>query len=109
LTQEEIDRRVENNEEVPVSFEAVINGKKTQIKSEGLSLNEYLIFQKIYFEKTGNHLDVIGWTWLPKTRSGSRFVDSRWDPVGDRLAVVAVGAGDSSGGLGCRLSRSFSA
>ena len=109
LTQEEIDRRVENNEEVPVSFEAVINGKKTKIKSEGLSLNEYLIFQRQYFEKTNKHLDSNGWTWLPKTRSGSRFVDSVWwNPVDDRLDVVASDAGNSYGYLGCRLSRSFS-
>ena len=109
LTQEEIDRRVENNEEVPVSFEAVINGKKTQIKSEGLSLNEYLIFQRQYFEKTNKHLDSNGWTWLPKTRSGSRFVDSDWNPVDDRLDVLASDAGISYAYLGCRLSRSFSA
>ena len=109
LTQEEIDRRVENNEEVPVSFEAVINGKKTQIKSEGLSLNEYLIFQRQYFEKTNKHLDSNGWTWLPKTRSGSRFVGSSWDPGDDQLLVVASDAGGSLDYLGCRLSRSFSA
>ena len=108
LTREEIDRRVENNEEVPVSFEAVINGKKTQIKSEGFSLNEYLIFQRQYFEKTNKHLDSNGWTWLPKTRSGSRFVYSRWDPGVDQLSVYAGGAGYSGGRLGCRLSRSFS-
>jgi len=109
LTQEEIDRRVENNEEVPVSFEAVINGKKIQIKSEGFSLNEYLIFQRQYFEKTNKHLDSNGWTWLPKTRSGSRFVGSAWIPDDDdRLNVHANDAGVSNGGLGCRLSRSFS-
>jgi hypothetical protein len=109
LTQPEIDLRIQNNQSIPVNFEAQINGKKIQIKSEGFSLDEYLIFQKQYFEKTQNHLDENGWTWLLKTRSGSRVVRSYWYPARAQLYVHALAVGNSYDCLGCRLSRSFSA
>ena len=109
LTQSEIDLRIQNSQAIPVNFEAQINGKKIQVQAEGLSLDEYLIFQKQYFEKTNTHLDEKGWSWLPKTRSGSRVVGSRWFPGGAQLGVDAFAVGYSSGRLGCRLSRSFSA
>ena len=92
-----------------VDFEAEIDGKKIKIQAEGLSLEEYEIFQRIYFEKNpGKHLDEKGWTWLPKSRSGSRVVLSGWDPGDRRLHVHAAGPGGALGYLGLRLSRSFS-
>ena len=71
------------------NFETKINGKKKQIQAEGLSLEEYEIFQRIYFEKTGKHLDESGWTWLIKSRSGSRVVSSYWYPDARQLTVYA--------------------
>ena len=108
LDQAEIDRRLQNQENIPVNFETEINGQKILVQAEGLSLNEYLIFQRQYFEKTNQHLDEKGWTWLPKTFSASRVVNSGWNPDGARLGVYAYDPGDSGGDLGCRLSRSFS-
>jgi len=71
-------------------------------------LNEYLIFQRQYFEKTNQHLDEKGWTWLPKTFSASRVVGSSWSPGDAQLDVYADDPDDSNVNLGCRLSRSFS-
>ncbi|HUD08873.1 MAG TPA: hypothetical protein VMQ48_02150, partial [Candidatus Saccharimonadales bacterium] len=92
-----------------VDFEAEIDGKKIKIQAEGLSLEEYEIFQRIYFEKNpGKHLDEKGWTWLPKSRSGSRVVRSSWSPDDRRLDVDADDPGSALDALGLRLSRSFS-
>jgi len=84
-------------------------GKKAQDLSitDSLSLEDYIIFQRAYFKKTNKHLDEKGWTWLLKTKSGSRFVCARWDPTDDGLRVLARGADYSSSSLGCRASRYF--
>src|SRR3989338_9655822 len=62
-------------------------------KATGLSLPEYLIFQKMYNEETGNHLETRLWTWLPKTKSGSRLLDAYWDPGYGELDVSAYDSG----------------
>ncbi|MDO9231315.1 MAG: hypothetical protein Q7U36_02395 [bacterium] len=103
LSEEQIQERVENNQPIPINFELSGN----QIKTEGLSLNEYLILQRQYFQKTNNHLDEKSWTWLPKSCSASRVVDADWDPVARQLCVDAHALGLSDVFLGCRLSRSF--
>jgi hypothetical protein len=73
---------------------------------ESLSLEDYLVFQKSYFEKTGKHLDEDGWTWLA-TKAGSCLVDSGWYS-GDRvLNVNAHDLGYRDGALGVRPSRCF--
>ena len=74
---------------------------------ESLSLEDYILLQRKYFKETGKHLDEDGWTWIPRTKSGSRFVNSCWNPVGGKLYVDAYDAGYSSSGLGCRPSRYF--
>jgi hypothetical protein len=107
LDQAELERRVQNQENIPINFETEINGQKILIQSEGLSLNEYLIFQRQYFEKTNNHLDEKGWTWLLKTFSASRVVVSSWNPDNRQLSVRAYDLGLSADYLACRLSRSF--
>ena len=85
------------------------------IKSaEALTLTDYLVFQKKFFEETGSHIDSkhkdgnYYWTWLPGSKSGSRVPDARWDPGDGQLVVSAGGADVSRSNLGCRLSRSFS-
>ena len=107
LTQAEIEKRIQNQENIPINFEAIINGKTIQIEAEGLSLNVYLIFQRQYFEKNQKHLDEEGWTWLLKTFSASRVVDSGWYND-SQLGVSAADSDASDGHLACRLSRSFS-
>jgi len=108
LSEPEIANRIQKGGELPINFKTTVAGKEMEIKAEGLSLSEYMIFQGLYFEKNKKHLDEKGWTWLTKSCSGSRVVRSRWGPVSRQLYV---GADDSSvlfADLGLRLSRSFS-
>ena len=107
LDQAEAQRRIKEGEPLPINLEADINGRKVKIEAEGLSLEEYLVFQRWYFEKTGQHLDEKGWTWLLKSLSGSRVVDVLWSPGDRRLHVSAGGPDDVFGSLGGRFSRSF--
>jgi len=74
---------------------------------ESFSLDDYIIASRTYFEKTAKHLDEDGWTWTPRTTSGSRFVRSGWSPSNSRLPVDADVAGSSHSDLGCRVARSF--
>lgn len=71
-----------------------------------LTLEDYLIFQRIYFEKTGKYLDEVGWTWLA-TKSGARLVNSYWNPASHRLFVDAHDLEILYGNLGARSSRCF--
>ncbi len=80
-------------------------GKKVDLKNT-LTLEDYLVFQRKFFEETGKHLDTDGWTWLA-TKSGARLVGSSWNPGLDRLGVDAAGLDGSGSGLGVRPSRSF--
>jgi len=108
LAPKEIEKKINSGQELPANFEAEINGKKMQIQASGLSLEEYEIFQRMYFEKNRKHLDESGWIWLMKSRSGSRVVISSWDPDDRRLSVNALVPGYARAILGLRLSRSFS-
>jgi hypothetical protein len=113
LSLDEVKERIEKGQKLPVNFEAELNGQKIQIQAEGLSLEEYEIFQRMYFEKSqGKHLDEKGWTRLlksfSKSSSGSRVVGSSWDPADRQLIVAADGPARSHAALGLRLSRSFS-
>jgi len=74
--------------------------------NEVLSLEDYLVFQRMYYEKTGKHLDVDAWTWLATT-SGARLVDSGWRSTVRGLYVFADGLLDRYGILGARPSRCF--
>ncbi|MDO9231319.1 MAG: hypothetical protein Q7U36_02415 [bacterium] len=109
LIEDEIQEKIRTNQPIPINFETRINNQTKKIQAEGLSLNEYLIFQRQYFEKNNQqkHLDENGWTWLPKSCSASRVVVAHWYPDARRLDVSAYGLGHSDGNLGCRLSRSF--
>lgn len=108
LTGAEITKKIQSKQSLGVDFQTEIGGKKIIVQAEGLSLAEYVIFQRAYFEKNQKHLDESGWTWLPKSFSGPRVVDASWDPVARQLSVNARGSSISIGILGLRLSRSFS-
>ena len=84
-----------------------LNIKGQDVKmDEALSLEDYLVFQKKYFEETGKHLDEDGWTWLA-TKSGARLVFSYWYPADHKLLVNASDLGHRLGHLGVRPSRCF--
>jgi hypothetical protein len=84
------------------------NKKAQDLKVDNsLSLDDYIIFQKKYFEETGKHLDENNYTWLLKTKSGSRFVNSVWTSSRGRLNVNAADADYSDSYLGSRDSRYF--
>ena len=108
LTEPQLQTKIQKQENIPINFETQINNQKIQIEAEGLSLNEYLILQKQYFQANQKHLDEKGWTWLLKTSSASRIADASWNPGRSRLGVNAFDLGHSHDSLGCRLSRSFS-
>ncbi len=71
-----------------------------------LTLEDYLIFQRKYFEETKKHLDEVGWTWLATT-SGTRLVDADWRPGTTQVGVGAGDLGARNAGLGARPARSF--
>lgn len=73
---------------------------------EALSLEDYLIFHKKYYEETGTHLDIHKWPWLA-TKSGPRLVSVRWYSEGRKLRVSAHDLGYRLEAIGCRLSRTF--
>ena len=67
-----------------------LNIKGQDVKmDQALTLEDYLVFQKKYFEETGKHLDEDGWTWLA-TKSGARLVYSSWDPGNSKLSMSAA-------------------
>ena len=96
-------------QELPVNCKIEINGQEIEIKAEGESLEEYLLQQAMYFEKTGDHLDKKSSSYarLLKSFSGSRVVSSCWGPDARQLDVVAYDPSFAHAYLGLRLSRSF--
>ncbi len=82
-----------------------IKGKDVKL-DEALTLEDYLIFQKKYFEETSKHLDEDGWTWLA-TKSGARLVNSHWNPSSHQLAVNANDLTAQIDNLGVRPARCF--
>jgi hypothetical protein len=84
-----------------------LNTKGQDVKlDEALTLEDYLVFQRKYFEETGKHLDEDGWTWLA-TKSGTRLVDSDWNPSAHQLTVRAYGLAFQIDNLGVRPARCF--
>ena len=107
LTGPEINTRMQSGTELPISFTTKVGAQDIDVKAEGLSLAEYMILQRSYFDKTQTHLDEDGWTWLTKSGSGSRVVRALWAPGVRQLRVAATDPSDSAVDLGLRLSRSF--
>jgi flagellar hook-basal body complex protein FliE len=82
-----------------------IKGQDAKL-AQTLTLEDYIIFQRKYFEETGKHLDEEKAVWVA-TRSGTCLVYSFWDPGNHGLNVSA---GDRAGQydiLGARPSRCF--
>ncbi len=86
---------------------STFNTKGKDVKlDEVLTLEDYLIFQRKYFEETQKHLDEDGWTWLA-TKSGARLVNARWFPDSHGLHVLANDPAHQDDDLGARSSRCF--
>jgi|GEM_PF-855648 len=84
-----------------------LNTKGQDVKlDQALTLEDYLVFQRKYFEETGKHLDEEGWTWLA-TKSGARLVYAFWYPSVGKLCVRANFLDFQNVHLGVRPSRSF--
>lgn len=99
-----------NNPTAPQILQETLNKPYTAFKpEEGLTIEEYFVFQRMYFEETGKHLDDTGWTWLrcSTNEDGSRVIRASWDLGSVGLYVVANVSSRSDGYLGCRLARSF--
>ncbi|MEK7587177.1 MAG: AAA family ATPase [Patescibacteria group bacterium] len=74
---------------------------------EGMTIEEYAILQRVFFEETGEHLDEKGATWLPRSKVGAQVVYAYWNPDSGRLGVDASALGYSNPVIGCRPSRCF--
>ncbi len=110
LAESEVNRIIKSGEKLPVDCEIEIDGQAFKIQAGGQSLEEYMVQQAMFFEKTGQHLDSKSnsYAWLLKSFSGSRVVISGWDPGSRQLFVRAADSSFSRDALGLRLSRSFS-
>lgn len=96
------------NLEDRTELKKTLNVKGQDVKmDQTLTLEDYLIFQRKYFEETNQHLDENGWTWLA-TKSGSRLVYANWDPGDEQVDVDADDLDFQGEHLGARPSRSFS-
>ena len=84
-----------------------LNTKGKDVKqNQALTLEDYIIFQRKYFDETSKHLDEDGWTWLA-TKSGARLVNSDWDSGHHQLCVDANDSENQDGNLGFRPARCF--
>jgi len=75
----------------------------------GMAEAEYLIFQRVYFQDTGKHLDVKFYTWFAassRPRSG-RVPYGHWSPDFERLSFYSSDPDFQNDDQGCRLAGSF--
>ena len=87
---------------------STLNIKGQDVKlDQALTLEDYIIFQRKYFEETTKHLDEEGWTWL-SSKSGARLVSSYWNLAYRKLHVRAIDLEAQNDHLGVRPSRCFS-
>jgi len=81
----------------------------------GMTEAEYLIFQRVYFQETGKHLDEQLWTWLAASRRpacaggprSGRVPFGDWYPDYERLHFNSYDPGHQHDARGCRLAGSF--
>jgi hypothetical protein len=86
---------------------STLNTKGQDVKlDQALTLEDYIVFQRKYFEETGKHLDETKYTWLA-TKSGTRLVNSGWLPGARELVVDASDLEGRDDCLGVRPSRCF--
>lgn len=86
---------------------STFNTKGQDVKlDQTLTLEDYIIFQRKYFEETGKHLDEKKYVWLA-TKAGARLVYSHWSPGDHRLRADAGGLVGRDDTLGVRPSRCF--
>lgn len=88
-------------------LQKTFNTKGRDVKrDQTLTLEDYLVFQRKFFEETNKHLDENDWIWLATT-VGARLVNSDWDPDNHRLIVCADDLEFQIDCLGVRPSHCF--
>ena len=86
---------------------STLNIKGQDVKlDQTLTLEDYLVFQKKYFEETNKHLDETKYVWLA-TKAGARLVSSCWSPGIHQLGVDACDLTHQRDRLGVRPARCF--
>ncbi len=74
---------------------------------EGMTIEEYFVLQRQFYEEFSVYLDEKGATWLPGSKVGSQVVRACFDPADGRVHVWASDPGLSRPFIGCRPSRCF--
>ncbi len=99
---------VKNLEDHP-ELAKTLNIKGEDLDKRGLlTLEDYIIFQKKYYESAKEHPDEDRYTWLATKKSGSDdLVYSGWLSYFNKLAVHAFNPGYHFEVCGARLSRTF--
>ncbi|TAK96070.1 hypothetical protein EPO05_02625 [Patescibacteria group bacterium] len=105
-------RRMANYEAMPINFKVTFGTKEVSVRAEGLSLESYMVMQRIHFEQTKAqlddvHLDERGWTWLVNSLSPLYVVVSNWNDRGSWFNISAYVPGFVSEDTGARFARSF--
>ncbi len=84
-------------------------GKSKALEYLAFLTNNYLIYQKEYFKRTGKHLDEQGATWFPESTRplSGRVPGGGWYPGGGQLNFDSLTRDYRNDFLGCRLAGSF--
>lgn len=95
LEEQEIRQRIAERQSLPVYFSDMVNGKAVSIEAEGISFAEFLIYQRVVFEKTQQHPVTGDGTWILKSFTPTVFgtdmiLGSVWDQDESRLEVEAL-------------------
>ena len=69
--------KLQNLQQNPKLYKLFLVPPNSVKLKEALTLEDYLIFQRIYFEETQKHLDTLGQNWVA-TMSGGRLVYCVW-------------------------------
>lgn len=72
-----------------------------------LSLEDYLIFSKKYFESTEQHLDETKGIWTSNSTDTSLSINVNWDRISHSLLLTACSPSIHNFSIGARPSRSF--
>ena len=84
-----------------------LNNQGQDVKMNNtLTMEDYWVFQRKYFEENQKHLDEKNYVWLA-TKSGARLVSALWNPDDERVNVSAADLAFQHEFLGFRPSRSF--
>lgn len=81
--------------------------KNSVIRAEGLTLKEYLIFQRQIFESTGKHLDDGQFCWMLASAIKDHLLIVNWSEHQNRIEISADPVSRNYTDAGYRFCRSF--